>query len=366
MKAHRVAKVREALVREGLDAVIVTEPGSRFYLTGWATPDPQPGETAYWLIVDQQDLTILTGAPNKGEALEAVPSARFVGLGSSELAAVRTAAVVGDMRHRRVGFDDLYLAAGDFRLLSQHAPQFTEWVAVPELVRNLRAVKEPEEIEILRTAIKITDEAYESMREWLKPGTTEREVARFIERYSTDHGADEVAFGVLVGSGPNSASIHHHATDRPIQSGDPCWIDFGAKIGGYSADLSRAFCLGPASDRLIALYDAVIAALDLNVAGLTVGSNGKDIARQSSEELERRGFSVGHFGGHGIGLQVHEPPFLDRGLPILVEENVVVTADPGVYITGWGGMRIEEDVLVTANGPEILTKATRDLVISVA
>jgi len=363
MKAHRVAKIREALRREGLDALIVTEPGSRFYLTDWSTPDPQPGETAYWLIVDQQDLTILTGAPNKGEALAAVPSARFVGLGSSELAAERAATVLRESSHHRIGYDDLYLAASDFRVLSELASGSTEWIAVPELVRNIRAVKEPEEIEILRTAIQITDEAYESMREWLKPGTTERGVARFVERYAKDHGAEDLAFGVLVGSGPNSAAIHHHPTDRPIQSGDPCWIDFGAKIGGYSADLSRAFCLGSPSDRLLALYDAVIATLDLNVAGLVVGANGQDIAQRSIEELERRGFSVGHFGGHGIGLQVHEPPFLDRGLPIPVEENVIVTADPGVYITGWGGMRIEEDVLVTANGPEILTKATRDLVI---
>lgn len=365
MRANRVEKVRETLRRDDLDALIVSEAGSRFYLTGWANPDSQAGETAYWLVVDHNDLTIVSGAPNKGEAEEAVPSARFVGLGSSEAAAERVAAILGDAGHRRIGYDDHYLSIGDFRRLSGNTPDSVEWVAVPDLVSALRAIKEPGEIELLETAISITDDAYESMREWIKPGTTEREVARFIEQYVKDHGAPDLSFPVLVGSGPNSASIHHHPTDRPIQPGDPCWIDFGAKIGGYCADLSRAFCLGAADDRLLALYEAVIATLDLNVAALVVGANGYDIAQQSIAELERRGFPVGHFGGHGIGLQVHEAPFLDRGLPIPVEENIVVTADPGVYITGWGGMRIEEDVLVTRDGPVILTSATRDLIIDI-
>jgi Xaa-Pro aminopeptidase len=365
MHASRVGKVRESLRREDLDALIVSEAGSRFYLTGWANPDSQAGETAYWFVVDSNDLTIVSGEPNRGEAEEAVPNARFVGLGSSESAAERVAALLGESGHRRIGYDDLYLSAGDFRCLVEQTPSSVDWVAVPELVRALRAIKEPGEIEMLRTAIGITDAAYESMREWIKPGTTEREVARFIEQYVKDHGAEDLSFPVLVGSGPNSASIHHHPTDRPIQPGDPCWIDFGAKIGGYCADLSRAFCLGAADDRLTALYEAVIATLDLNVAALVVGANGYDIAQQSIAELERRGFLVGHFGGHGIGLQVHEPPFLDRGLPIPVEENIIVTADPGVYIIGWGGMRIEEDVLVTRDGPVILTSATRELVIEI-
>jgi len=282
----------------------------------------------------------------------------------AEPPAGRGATILSDLGHGRVGYDDLYLASGDFRRLTENAASI-EWVPVVDVVRQLRAIKEPIEIEYLRRAIAITDDAYMSMREWTPPGTTEGEAPRHIERYVKDHGAEELAFSVLVGSGPNSAEIHHHPTDRPIQPGDSCWVDFGAKVEGYCADLSRAFCLGAADDRLLALYDAILAAQRENIAALVIGSDGAEIDRRTKAVLEPRGYTVGHCGGHGIGLQVHELPWLDRGLPIPVEENIVVCADPGVYITGWGGMRIEENVFVTRDGPEVLTRSSQELIIPV-
>jgi Xaa-Pro aminopeptidase len=363
VRVHRVEKVFERLRERDLAALVVTEPSSRFYLTGWPAHDSQPGETAYWLLIDHDGATIVSSSGNEAEALEAVPDARFVALTGLEPAAARVGKLLKDVGHRRIGYDDDHLSAGDYLRLRDLLPEPVELVPAADLVRSMRAVKEAEEIELLREAIGITDRALDALRDWLKPGVTEREVAWFAERYVREHGAEGLAFPVLVGSGPTAACIHNHPTDRRIREGEPCWIDLGAKVGGYCADLSRGFCLGRPDERTQALHEALIVALDLNIADLQPGANGAEVARRSAAELERRDLPIGHVGGHGIGLQVHEAPYVDRSRSgsVTLVENMVVTADPGVYVPGWGGMRVEDDVLVTANGPIVLSSAARGL-----
>jgi Xaa-Pro aminopeptidase len=178
-----------------------------------------------------------------------------------------------------------------------------------------------------------------------------------------DHGSEGLAFRIILAAGPGGAVPHHEPTDRPIREGEPCWVDFGAKVGGYGADLTRSFCLGRPDERLEEVYAAVVAALDAGIAGLRAGAPGAPAVDAARAEIEGRGLPVGHALGHGIGLQVHELPGVHPGTPVVLREGMVITAEPGVYFPGWGGVRVEDDVLVTADGPEILTRAPRGLVL---
>lgn len=365
MILHRVEKLAVALEREGLDALLITEPASRFYVTGWGMFDAQPGESSFWVLADPQGTTILTGHGDVTEAREKAPNSAIVPLAGWHplIKSRKIAELVTKAGYRRVGYDSEHLSAGRYLELRSTLPAQVELVPAPELVRTLRAVKEPGEIELIREAIRITDEAYMALREWLRAGVTEREAAWFLDRYMFEHGAEGLSFKTILGAGPGGVIPHHEPTDYPIEAGDPCWVDFGAVVGGYCADLTRAFCLGGADDRLQEAYDAVIAALDAGIAELRVGAAGSVAAEAAAAEVERRGLPVSHVLGHGIGLQVHELPYVERTTTERLEAGMVVTAEPGIYFPDWGGVRVEDDVLITPDGPEILTRATRELVI---
>src|SRR5205814_2004523 len=139
-------------------------------------------------------------------------------------------------------------------------------------------------------------------------------------------------------------------TDRPIREGEPCWVDFGARVGFYCADMTRSFCLGQPDEQLQEVYEAVIAALDAGIRELKPGALGSTAAQAAAREIEKRGLPVGHVLGHGIGLQVHELPSASPGSDTVLQENMIVTAEPGVYFPGWGGVRVEDDVLITKDG----------------
>jgi Xaa-Pro aminopeptidase len=227
------------------------------------------------------------------------------------------------------------------------------------MIRTIRAIKEPQEVECIREAVRITDDAYAAMREWLKPGISEKEAAWFLERHMKSHGSEGLAFRIILAAGPGGAVPHHEPTDRPIQEGEPCWVDFGARVGGYGADMTRSFCLGTPDDLAREVYDAVIAALDTGIAALELGMHGSLAADRAAAEIERRGLPVGHILGHGIGLQVHELPSVSRGSRVILEEGMIITAEPGVYFPHWGGIRVEDDVLTTKDGPVVLNRASR-------
>lgn len=365
MIRHRVDKLADALEKAGLDAIIVTEPASRFYLTGWSMFDAQPGETAYWVLADPAGTTILTGIHNVVEAQGAAPGSRIIGLSGAERRAIaaRTAQPIEGAGYTRVGYDDFHLGAGRYFDLHAALPPYVELVPVAEMIRTLRAVKEPGEIEQIREAIRITDDAYIALRAWLKRGTTEKQAAWFLERYMKEHGSEGLAFRIILAAGPGGAVPHHEPTDRPIREGEPCWVDFGARVGGYGADMTRSFCLGSPDGLLEEVYDAVIAALDTGIAALTVGARGSAVAEGAAAEIERRGLPVGHILGHGIGLQVHELPSVSRGSSVILQEGMIITAEPGIYFPGWGGIRVEDDVHVTGDGPVILNRSPRQLTI---
>jgi Xaa-Pro aminopeptidase len=201
----------------------------------------------------------------------------------------------------------------------------------------------------------------------VRPGTAEREVAGAIEAAMRAAGYERQAFDTIVASGPNAALPHHRAGDRQLQSGDLVVLDFGGVLDGYCCDLTRTVCIGAPSLQARQVYDAVLAAQRAAIASVKPGVDAVSVDAAARQVLEARGLgeAFGHGTGHGLGLDVHEEPRVARARPdvpnVALEPGMVFTIEPGAYLPGWGGVRIEDDVLVTASGYEILTPIPREL-----
>jgi len=232
------------------------------------------------------------------------------------------------------------------------------------LVEALRAVKDDGELDTIRRAGEITSRAYERFAEERFVGRTERELAWRLDALFHEFGAHAPAFETIVASGPNSARPHARPTDRELQAGETVVIDAGAQVEGYCADCTRTFATGPLPDEL---RDAYVATSDGQLAGLEAvrpGVTGIDADAAARGQIEAAGYGgkFGHGLGHGVGLDVHEAPRLSRESSDTLVAGNVVTIEPGIYLEGLGGIRIEDLVIVTDGGPEILTTSTKDLI----
>ena len=241
----------------------------------------------------------------------------------------------------------------------------TRFTPVNGVVEELRGVKDEDEIARIRAAVELTDQAFEFVRGILRPGLTEKELAWQIERYLREHGAEGMAFAPAVASGPNSAVPHHEPGDRPIGAGEPIWLDLGARLDGYCADLTRTLCIGDPSERLRETVELVGRALAEAESKLKPGIDGKqaDAIARDMFAAEGCGDAFIHSLGHGLGIDIHEAPRLSRFFEDDLKIGAVVTIEPGIYFPGWGGVRIEDTVLMVEDGIEILTAAPKDWII---
>lgn len=237
-------------------------------------------------------------------------------------------------------------------------------VAVDDIVACERASKDADEVAAIAAACRITDAAFSDVLTLLKPGVEERDVARTLVNLMLDHGADDVAFPPIVAAGPNAAVPHHSPGGRMLAPGDLVVIDMGASVEGYCADMTRTVAIGRVSEQLRELYEAVdaaaAAARSVARAGVPVGTvhdTAVDVLRQAG-----LADAVRHGTGHGVGLEIHEPPILRSGGDATLGTSFTVTIEPGAYIPGLGGVRIEDLVLVGASGVEPLTHQPRSLI----
>jgi Xaa-Pro aminopeptidase len=236
-----------------------------------------------------------------------------------------------------------------------------ELVPTSAVIQGLRAIKEPEELDEIRRAARIADEAYRRLAGEKVVGRTEREVAWWFEQTLREEGADDLAFDVIVASGSNAALPHHHATERKIDAGETVVVDAGAQVDGYCSDCTRTFATGPLPEELRRAYATCRAAQEFALAQVRAGAEARGLDAVARREVEEGGFEVLHGLGHGVGLEVHELPVLRPTAEGSVETGNVVTVEPGVYLPGLGGVRIEDLVIVTEGGPEVLTPFTKEL-----
>jgi Xaa-Pro aminopeptidase len=232
-------------------------------------------------------------------------------------------------------------------------------------IEELRAVKDPSELELLATACRISCQAIADVFALIRPGMTERRLASALDRRMADLGAERPAFDTIVASGPNGAIPHHAPADRPMRRGDLITMDFGALYGGYHADMTRTVALGEPSGWQREIYELVAAAQRAGVEAARPGAEVRDVDAAARDLIRDAGHGE-HFGhglGHGIGLEVHEAPMIGYGRTGKLGSRVPVTVEPGVYLPGRGGVRIEDVLVVGADGPGLLTTTTRELLV---
>jgi Xaa-Pro aminopeptidase len=365
MSQNVLSQLRAWLAERGLDAFMVTHPQNRSYLSGWLNDDE---EGAGLLIVDQERQLLFTNPLYKESAERAASSWQVIVPTSREYA---PAIVTQALEHgwETVGFESTAISYHDYQTLATAGDGHFSLKPVDDsYVTSLREVKQPHEVELLRRAIAITDDTFAHICEWIRPGMTEKEVQWEISRYMVSIGADGPSFKTIVASGPNGTMPHAVAGERRIRSGELITIDMGARYRGYCADMTRTICLGePAEERMREVYESVLNAMKTCEAGLRAG-----ISAQAADALARGALEMAglaeyyvHGTGHGVGLQVHEGPGLSARAPEgkVLQAGNVVTVEPGVYIPGWSGSRVEDCVLIKEDGVEVLTSSPTELVI---
>jgi Xaa-Pro aminopeptidase len=271
-----------------------------------------------------------------------------------------------DLEVKRVGFEGSDITFSQHQQIINSIQKLPidsrpELVSTSNMIEKLRIIKEINELDSLQRAIDIGDQAFNTVGPNVEAGMTERQIAWDLEKVMRDLGADSVSFDLIVASGPNAALPHHRPSDRVIQEGEPVVIDMGARFDGYCSDLTRTICIGGENETFRRIYDTVLGAQLSAINTVTDGISGSDcdnLARSIIEEAGH-GDNFGHSLGHGVGLAVHEPPTVGPRSEEILENGMVFTIEPGIYIPGWGGVRIEDIVILENGHARILSHARK-------
>lgn len=360
---HRTRRgaLRDVLVQHEIDALLVTDLVNIRYLTGF-TGSNAALLVATWDTPAREERTVvITDSRYRTQIADQVPDLR------AEIAAAsarRAVELVGEWQLGRLGFESQNVTVAEYQQW-QSAETGVELVATPGVVEQLRQVKDQSEIARLQAACGIADAALADVieRGAIRPGRTERQVARDLEWAMFARGASAVAFETIVATGANSAIPHHRPTDAILTTGDFVKIDFGASVAGYHSDMTRTFVLGSPSSWQRDVYEVVKAAQQAGIAALAAGVSCADVDSAARGVIAAAGYqeAFSHALGHGIGLRVHEAPRLGKNSPGTLHSGVAVTVEPGVYFPGRGGVRIEDTLLVVGSGARRLTHTDSDL-----
>ncbi|UVS78289.1 Xaa-Pro peptidase family protein [Actinokineospora sp. UTMC 2448] len=350
--APRRDALRALLRDRDLDALLVVDLLNIRYLTGFT------GSNAALLVTADGDDVFCTDGRYTTQAQRQVPDLRHV------IERASAPAVAAEARGR-VGFESQHVTVDGLDVLK--AATEAELTRAPDLVERLRLVKDETEVDALRMACAAADRALADLVEHggIRPGRTEREVARELEARMLDHGAAAPSFESIVAAGANSAIPHHRPTDAVLQQGDFVKLDFGALVDGYHSDMTRTLVIGEPEDWQRELYELVALAQAEGRAAVRPGAEVAAVdaaARQVIEEAGQGEFFP-HGLGHGVGLRIHEAPSLAKTGDGTLAAGMAVTVEPGVYLPGRGGVRIEDTLVVRDAGPELLTLTTKQLMV---
>ena len=349
------------MARLGAEAALITRGVDVRYLTGLVSSN------AALLLPVEDEPVLATDSRYAGTAARDCPDIEVVIEPRIEPALAGIAVARG---YRRVAFEADEMTVARHGALALAYPGRLELVPLGEVIEDLRMVKDEAEIEALARACAITGEAFTAILDQIRPGVTERQLAVALERTMVDLGADRPAFETIVAGGPNGAIPHHVPTTRELAAGDLVTIDCGANFSGYHADMTRTVAVGQPASYLREIYDLVARAQAAGVAAAVVGAEVAAVDATAREIIAGAGHGK-HFGhglGHGVGLEIHEAPAIGPGRPGRLRDRVPVTIEPGVYVPGSGGVRIEDTLVVRegagASGwPQMLTTITRELLV---
>ena len=353
MTSDRLARLRDSIAGERLEALIVSGLPNIRYLTSFT------GSNAL-LLVTPRDAVLFTDGRYKLQAGQEVQAAKVA---VARGALVRS--LIGSLKRRRLrrlGFEQRRVTFEFYQALRSGLPG-CRLKPVLGAVETLRAVKSAEEIGTIRRAVELNSAVFERSLRYIRPGRTEAEVAADIEHTMRTQGGDKPAFETIVAAGRRSALPHARPGHKPLTKRQFIIIDQGVILDGYSSDMTRTVALGGLGRRGREVYRAVLDAQLSAIAAVKPGARARNIDRQARITLQKHGLEEAfvHSTGHGVGLEVHEAPRLGRNDKTVLEAGMVITIEPGAYLEGFGGVRIEDMVLVTTRGCEVLTPTSKDL-----
>ncbi|AEF94969.1 peptidase M24 [Desulfotomaculum nigrificans CO-1-SRB] len=348
----RVKRLRQLMQEKGIGYLLITKPENRLYLSGFT------GSTGV-LVIGPETADLLTDFRYIEQARQQCPDFNIVRVEQQSVFGV-TSDVIRNYKGEKLFFEADHLTVKEFNELKEKLGEIS-LAPCQGLVEQLRMIKDDQEIELIRQAMAIGDQAFEHILKYIKPGVSEWELTLELEYFMRKQGASGPAFDTIMASGPRSALPHGVTSERILQPGDLLTMDYGCVFQGYHSDMTRTMVLGQPDQKQLEIYNIVLEAQLAGIAAVKEGVKASEVDQAARQIITDRGYGeyFGHGTGHGVGLNIHEEPRLASKSDTVLKAGMVVTIEPGIYLPGWGGVRIEDSVLVTQNGCEILTSSPK-------
>ncbi len=351
---NRQNKLKTVIVEEGLDGILISRLSNVRYICGFT------GSAGSCLITPNANYFITDGRYKEQSKKEVNGFKRYIDYGTHAEIAQKNNLIQNGLK---IAFESEILSYNSYNQLTELFPE-VKWESTKMILENLAAVKDESELKALRKAIEITDKVFDEVLHLIKIGVSEKSIALEIANRYWKYAEGE-AFATIVASGPNSALPHAQPGERKLEKGDFVVIDTGAKYGGYHADMTRTVVMGKPTKKHSEIYELVKKSQQAGIDTAKAGVACKDVDNATRNIIADAGYGDKyiHSTGHGIGLEIHTYPRLSQQSEETLKENNVVTIEPGVYLPDWGGVRIEDDILVKSNSAQALNKTTKDLII---
>lgn len=348
----KLQKLRSEMEQQKIESMLITSPFNLRYITGFT------GSSGLALVT-QEEALFITDFRYTEQAAEQAPEFEVIQAKTNLLE--EAAESVKELGIKTVAFEQDFVTYASF--LQYEEKMAADLQPISGIIEKIRMIKTPEEVEILKASAKIADDAFEHICGFIKAGQTELEVSNELEFFMRRQGATSSSFDTIVASGLRSALPHGVATDKVIEQGDMITLDYGALYNGYISDITRTVAVGEPSEKMKEIYQTVLDAQILGVEKIGPGMTGIEADAIARDYIKSKGYgeAFGHSTGHGIGLEVHEGPGLSFKSQTVLEPGMAVTVEPGIYLPGIGGVRIEDDILITESGNVRLTNSTKEL-----
>ncbi|MCI2947607.1 Xaa-Pro peptidase family protein [Staphylococcus caledonicus] len=349
----KLTKVREILKQQNLDAIVILSDYNRRYLSGFTG-------TSGALVITSTQNQLITDFRYIEQATNQATNFEIVNRSAGLIDEIKS--IITKLNLQRVGFEGHLISYDTYQSLNETSATF---ISIGEVIEEIRQIKSPDEIEKIKHAAKIVDDTYNYILEVAKAGMTEKELKALLESKMLHLGAEGPSFDTIVASGYRGALPHGVASDKVIEQGDMITLDFGAYYEGYCSDITRTFAIGEPDPKMKEIYNIVLESQIKAINEIKPGMTVQEADALSRDYIDAHGYGkeFGHSLGHGIGLDIHEGPLLSKNAKGTIQVNNCVTIEPGIYVDGLGGVRIEDDILITENGCEVFTKCTKDLII---
>ena len=352
---NHLKQIAAKLEDYGLDAMLILSDPGEYYAIGFH------GEGA--VVVTKDECRYFTDSRYIESAEKQVAGAKITMTTAAVAQKALVVKAVEELGIRKMGFEDGYLTVASWR--TYESALSCELIPAQGLLNGLRAAKDEEEIALMKKAQEITDQAFDAILKFIKPGLTEREIAARLQYEMLCRGAEKMSFDPIVVSGPNGSLPHGIPGDKQVQQGEFITMDFGCKYGGYCSDMTRTIALGEPTEEMRKVYDTVLKAQLTGIAKAKAGVPGKEIHNTAAKVIEEAGYGpyFGHGFGHSVGIEIHESPNANSRDETPMPVGAVVSAEPGIYLPGKFGVRIEDVLVYTAEGYVDLTKSPKELIV---